>query len=48
MIITKDDKVIIIITETYIETRRTSTMELFCKNSKCLQFVNYFRKRAPT
>ena len=33
--------------EAYLERSRTSPMEVFCKNSKRIKAVNYFRKKAP-
>ena len=36
------------ITDVYLESSRTSTIEILCKNSSRLQAVNYFRKNAPS
>ena len=34
--------------EPYLEHSRTSTMEVFCKNSERIKLVNYFCKKATS
>ena len=34
--------------EAHLESSRTSAVELFCRNSKCVKAVGYFRRRAPS
>ena len=34
--------------EAYLEHSRTSTTEVFCKNSERIKAVNYFHRKAPS
>ena len=34
--------------EVHLESRRTSVVELFCRNNQRVKTVGYFRRRAPS
>ena len=38
----------LVYTEAYLDPTRTSTIELFCKNSQRLLARNYFHKKDPS
>ena len=47
-VVLKNVKCKVMFTEACLEPSRTSTMELFCKNSERFVAINYFRKNIPS